>query len=131
MLEKDISTGIKDYLETLQAMGKLIYLRLNSGMFVMEHDGTKSVIRGCKAGTSDFLVIWQGDCYCSEVVHGDTIPNPIKFYFKSHEVIFLEVKTLKGKQNLAQIEFQKLVESQGHRYIIVRDVEAVVSLLGE
>ncbi len=124
--EATIKNSIADYLETLQAMGKLIYFRLNAGTFIMGSDGTKRVIKGCKAGTSDFLVI-----------------RLIKFNnsFMSHEVIFLEVKKSdweprkaaskrkKPDTEIAQEEFQKLVESQGHLYKIVRSVDEVIELL--
>ena len=110
--EGQIKNAIQDYLETLQNMGKLIYLRLNSGTFIMGEGKTKRVIRGTKAGTSDFLVLQRW--------YPQGAPNKVETY-----AIFLEVKTAKSKQNQAQIEFQKLVESQGHLYKIVRSFEEV------
>ena len=115
--EAQIKSGIANYLETLQAMGKLWYTRLNSGTFVMGEGKSKRVIRGTKAGTADFLVIRR--CYPLGA------PNKDEVF-----VTFLEVKTEKGRQNQAQIDFQKLVESQGHLYKIVKSVDEVISLLG-
>ncbi len=115
--EASIKGGISDYLETLQSMGKLLYWRLNSGVFIMGEGKSKRVIRGTKAGTSDFLVIRR--CYPLGA------PNKDEVF-----VLFLEVKRATSKQNQAQIGFQKLVESQGHRYIVVRSVDEVISLLG-
>ncbi len=115
--EAQIKSGIADYLETLQAMGKLWYCRLNSGVFVMGEGKSKRVIRGTKAGTSDFLVIRR--CYPLGA------PNKDEVF-----VIFLEVKTEKGKQNLAQKSFEEQVTSQGHLYKIVKSVDEVISFLG-
>ena len=116
MLEKDISTGIKDYLETLQAMGKLWYCRLNSGVFVMGEGKSKRVIRGTKAGSSDFLLLQRW------YPHG--APNKVETI-----AYFIEVKTERGRQNQAQVDFQKLVESQGHLYKIVRSVDEAIKLI--
>ncbi len=120
--EGQISTGIKDYLETLQAMGKLLYFRMNAGTFLTGGKDGQScrVVRGCKAGTSDFLVIAPENVALN------------RFF----SVIFIEAKKSdwnpnkkKTKTELAQEEFRKLVESQGHLYKIVRSVDEAITLL--
>lgn len=87
-----------------------IAIRLNSGKF---YQGTlKNTlnlgliltqlrhIEGCPEGTSDLLVIAP-----------------------KSKVIFVETKTLKGKQRDSQIRFQNAVENLGHIYILARTVE--------
>jgi hypothetical protein len=54
---------------------------------------------GLRAGASDLLVVLK------------------------NKVIFLEVKTPTGRQSEAQKIFQKIVESLGHEYYIVRSVD--------
>lgn len=41
----------------------------------------------------------------------------------SGEVIFIEVKTEKGRQSKEQIEFQECIEALGFRYMVVRSLE--------
>ncbi len=43
--------------------------------------------------------------------------------------LWIEVKTAKGKQSREQELFQKYVESNGHTYILARDVEQVKGVL--
>lgn len=43
----------------------------------------------------------------------------------------IEMKTAKGKQSPYQIEWQKLVEAQGYRYIVARSIEDFMTQLNE
>lgn len=56
----------------------------------------------CPAGTSDLLLIKNNG-----------------------EVVFVETKTLTGKQRESQINFQNAVEKLGHKYILARSVDDV------
>ena|SRR5271163_478836 len=44
-------------------------------------------------------------------------------------VVWIEVKTAKGKQSPAQVAFQKEVESEGHGYVVARSIEDVDNYL--
>ncbi len=115
--EGQIKLAISEFLEIGQAQGKWLYLRLNAGTYVMGKDTSyQRVIRGCKAGTSDFLVIKNSGWFY--YLNGERGNRMV-------EVLFIEVKTERGRQNQAQVDFQKLVESQGHSYKIVRSFEEV------
>ena len=48
---------------------------------------------------------------------------------KESEVVFVEVKTPKGTQSDNQKRFQKIVESLGYRYLLVRSLEQFKSLI--
>lgn len=60
---------------------------------------------GLRAGVSDLIVILSG------------------------KVVFLEVKTEKGKQSEAQKRFEEKVKSLGHEYFIVRSINEVKEAL--
>ena len=109
MTEHQIQKDCEDYLQRLQAMGKLMYLSLNSGFAFMFHGDKKYKIKLCPKGTADILVIKPCNL------------NP--------EVYFLEVKTDKGKQSEAQIKFQEDVELMGCYYRVIRSLDEVMELL--
>lgn len=43
---------------------------------------------------------------------------------------WIEVKTKTGRQSELQRSFQKQVEDAGHRYILARDLDAVIEAIG-
>ena len=45
-------------------------------------------------------------------------------------VVFLEVKTAKGRQTASQSHFQELCEILGHQYSVVRSVEDALEAVG-
>jgi len=107
--EAEIKYTIGEYLQYGENQLKWWYERLNCGNAFKEFGGDKYRIKLCREGTSDFIVV------------------------SPRGVFFIEVKTEKGKQSDAQIEFQAKVEAQhpGSRasYHIVRSLEEVEGLL--
>lgn len=92
-----VSSAIRDYLEHLEAMGKCIFNRINSGS--MSH-----TFKGARAGTADF-----------ECTFG---PNG--------KHVSIEVKSETGKQRDSQVIYQRKIEKLGGVYILaksIRDVE--------
>ena len=86
-------------------------LRANSGKFWQGQLSTLNgkqiltnlkAVKGMPEGTSDIICI---------------MPNG--------KIAWIECKTATGKQREAQIKFQKMVESLGHKYYIMRSVEDV------
>lgn len=75
----------------------IIFSVANESSNVKEQMYKKSI--GLISGVSDLIVITQS------------------------EVIFVEVKTPKGRQSPKQKEFQSKVEALGYRYLIVRSLE--------
>ena len=117
MLEKDTKYAVEQYLQILQNQGKLVFLRLNAGDFIVARGGKfERRIKGCPKGTADLLVIrkenWDG--VVSEC-----------------GVYFFELKSDKGKQSPEQKEFQVAVEAQCTEYHIIRSVEQVQEIFGE
>ena len=117
--EADIKRTVADYLEYAQNQGKLYYDRLNSGDFIEVRGQTRRRIKGCRAGTADFFVLkstllWDG-------VHITRIP--------SVRVIFLEIKSAKGKLRTEQKCFKTLVESQGAEFYVIRSIEDLQTIL--
>lgn len=105
--ESDLKRAVEDYLTFKMNSGKLWFARLNSGdFFVSDPAGLfRRRIKGCAAGTADFLVILNG------------------------QSIFIELKSLKGKQKDNQKEFEVIVKSVGAKYLLVRDVEEVIKVV--
>lgn len=50
------------------------------------------------------------------------------FCFRLGRIVFIETKTLKGKQRNSQIAFQTFVESSGTEYRIVRSLDDIRDL---
>lgn len=115
--EADLKRTVTEYLDILQNQGKLVWLRLNAGDFIEVRGNTRRRIKGCPAGTADIQVIvkwWpQG------------APNKWET-----RVVFIELKSEKGKQSPEQGAFQKIVEAQGASYFIVRELETLQEILG-
>ena len=114
MRESDLKATATEYLNTMQNLGRLVFLRLNAGAFPTQ---SGRWARGCPAGTADILVIKSEEpCYHCRA-------------FSYNTVIFIELKSAKGKQTLDQKRFQEMVEKQGSEYHIIRDFEELKTLV--
>jgi hypothetical protein len=102
MKESLIQSAIEQYLRVMENMGRLVYVKQNSGATKI---GDRFIRYG-KAGAPDFMV-----------------------YLSSGACIHLEVKNKKGKQNPNQLEYQAKVEKLGHNYCLVRSVDEVENLI--
>jgi len=118
--EADIKRAIDDFLQYGQNQGKWVFMRLNAGEFIEARGETRRRIKGCPVGTADFEVIKDPQSV-------NIFVRP--FAFQVTRAIFIEVKSLKGKQSKEQIAFQAMVEAQGAEYHIVRSVEELEAIL--
>lgn len=50
---------------------------------------------------------------------------------KGHHGLYIEMKTDKGKQSVAQVEFQKRVELQGYRYVVCRSLDDFMGVVND
>jgi len=117
--EADIKRAVDDWLQYKMNAGKLYYDRLNSGSFIEVRGKTRRRIQGCIAGTADFFVLMK-----------TVIPAfPTHIGVKSVRVIFLEIKSEKGRLRTEQKCFKTLVEAQGSEYYVVRSVEEIAEIL--
>ncbi len=116
MKEANLKKAVDDYLTILERQGKLLSFRLNSGDFVLSNpDGSyRRRIRGCRKGTSDFLVM---------VPHRN--PRDQGLYY----ALFLELKGEHGKQSAEQIEFEEHVKSLGGSYFLIRSLGQLIELI--
>ena len=57
--------------------------------------------------------------------------SDLTLFTKQGQTIFIEIKTPSGRQSAEQKHFQKVVESYGFRYIILRSVEDAERLIRE
>ena len=105
LTEAQIKRAVADFLEYGCNQGKWYSDRLQAGEFIEVRGKTRRRVKGCRAGTADFFVL------------------------KSGRVIFLEIKSPKGKQRPEQATFQKLIESEDAYYFIIRSVEELAEIL--
>lgn len=110
MTEADIKLAVADYLQYKQNAGELYYDRLQSGEFIEVRGGPRRRIKGCRAGTSDFFVIFTPWI------------NP--------RIIFLECKGEKGRLRPEQKEFRDLVEAQGAEFWVIRNLDELITIIG-
>lgn len=69
--------------------------------------------------------------YGKPIVIGIPGEPDLTLFTKTGETIFIEIKTPTGRQSEKQKHFQKVVESYGFRYIIMRSVEDAKKLIQE
>ena len=50
-------------------------------------------------------------------------------FFHQSKAYFIEVKTLKGKQQASQKDFQKHIEKQGAKYYVVRSLDEFIDVI--
>lgn len=114
--EAQIKKAVADYLDIGMVQGKWWYSRLNSGTTILSYitksgEQKKRAIKMCANGTADFVVVELGG----------------EGQFSNFQIVtFFETKTKRGKQTEEQIEFQRLVESLGCNYFLIRSVDDVI-----
>ena len=113
--EAQIKKAVSDYLTILQNQGKLWFERLNSGSILAKKGDRVYKVQLCREGTADFIVIFYW--------HPLGAPNK-----GSVVVWFFEIKDNKGKQTPAQVDFQRLVETQYCHYAVIRSVDEIMWL---
>jgi hypothetical protein len=109
--EAAVQKCVTDYLTAK----RILFFRMNSGAVVSEYKGKSRMIRYGTPGMSDLVAFplrWDKP-------HTWRLPG----------IIWLEVKAPNGVQSDAQKSFQALVESNGHRYAIVRSLEDLEAVL--
>ena len=98
--EADLKAICEEYLAILEKQGKLMFLRLNAGSWLLpNNDGTMRRVKGCRAGTADLLVL------------------------KSGRSIFVELKPPQGTANREQREFGYLAQYHGAEYHVAHSLE--------
>lgn len=117
MKEADLKLVVSEYLQYGHNQGRWYADRLNSGEVIVVAGQSRRRVKLCREGTADFMVIQK-----ATIVGLDRIEDCIR-------VIFLELKGNKGKQRPEQGAFQKVVESQGASYFIIRSIEDLENIL--
>ena len=103
MKEKDLVRQIREYLDLYEKMGRLYYIRNNTG--AVSNYGR--FIRFGKPGSSDFIV------------------------FTKQKPFFLEAKATKGKLSESQLTFKGAVRALGYGYFMVKDIKEVEQIIKE
>jgi len=110
--EGDVQRSVIELLKRLSVLA----FRMNSGKFALEHKGKQRFFRAGCPGMADVLafpwVKWSVDVKA---------PMPL----------WIEVKSSRGKQTEDQWLFQRLVERDGHSYLLARSAHEVYSWLKE
>lgn len=89
----------------------LLHHSPNEGLLVKRaSDGAKRKAMGVRAGFPDFIFLKSN-----------------RFY----HYLAIELKTQKGKQSEHQIAYQKAIEANGGKYVVVRSLEEFMSEINE
>ena len=126
--EAEIKNACEEWLQYQQNLGNLFYLRLNSGRAFVKRGDKYYAIQLCEAGTADFFVLKK------ETLPIHHIPCESRNLSQATEVvfariIFLEIKSAKGKLRTEQKCFKTLVEGFGAEYYIIRSIEELAEIL--
>lgn len=121
--EAEVKRGVTDYLEIMQAQGRLVYFRLNAGDFIEVRGNTRRRIKGAPKGTFDFIVIQPGQVHVEYIGKQYGPEVPVSF------VTFIECKSSKGKTTKEQDEFAAQVTKLHCRCHIVRSVDELQEVL--
>jgi hypothetical protein len=90
---------------TYPSLRGLLCYNLNNSQNAI--DGNRNKMKGLIAGRSDLVLYYCGEAY------------------------MIELKTLKGRQGDEQKAWQKLIESHGFEYFIIRDLKEFQQLVTE
>jgi len=112
LTESQIKHTCEIYLDTLKSMGELMWFRLNSGEWLVQHGSVRYKIQGCPKGTADCLIIKR---------NAHTMQFPW--------VIFVEYKKETGKMSAAQKIFETDITNMGPIYKVVRSFDELKELL--
>ncbi len=125
LTEGEVKRAINDRLEYAQNQGQLIFLRLNSGDFIEVRGDTRRRVRGCPAGTADYVVFQSTNhtLYYQSIPFGGCEP------VSACRVTFLEIKSSKGKQSPEQGAFEILAKMFNCRYFLIRDADELEGIL--
>ena len=117
MSEADLKYAVEEWLQYKMNAGELYFDRLNSGSVLVKRGEKVYRVELCREGTADFFVIRARRYFAN----APQIITP--------EIIFLELKSEKGKQRPEQGAFQRLVENCGAEYHIIRSIEELEEVL--
>jgi len=111
--EAQIQAAIMDYLAT----ERILAFRNNTGAMFGYHNGKKWAVRFGVPGMAD-------------IVSYPKLKRPSGAWTEIYDgILWIEVKAPKGKQSELQKDFQKLVESHGHTYLLATSVDEVMEFL--
>lgn len=99
--ESDLQISIVEWLQLVLAPGTIVHGSLNEEPSALRR--MLNAAMGARAGFSDLLIVGRG------------------------QLLFMELKTAKGRQEPSQVEFQRDVEALGWPYVIVRSVDEAIT----
>ena len=122
--EAEVKKAVSDFLTYAQNQGKLLFLPLNAGSFILTDAGgnIRRRVKGAPTGTADF-VVFQG--VRSEIRFDRQVLSSVI----ACRVIFLECKSSKGKQTLEQRLFEVEVGKHHCQYFLIRNADQIMDIL--
>jgi len=115
MSEREVQRAILGYL----CARRILAFRMQTGAHVAENKGRQRLIRYGAPGMADVLAFPLTAVGAGGVVIEGIMP------------LWIECKSAKGQQTPAQLSFQKIVEDNGHAYIVARSIDDVEKWLKE
>lgn len=115
MNEADVKKTCTEYLDYLENLGKLIYIRNNSFIgAITRPNGSKGFIRNGKPGSPDMFI------FCQDKRTGDA--KTLHIEFKAPKV---------GKLSPEQVKWRDVVVQWGHDWYKIQDVEELKFVLNK
>jgi hypothetical protein len=120
MKERDLQKLVMDYL----AAKHILTFRMQSSFTVSEYKGKKRAFRSGVVGMADILAFRKRR---AEYLQDAAIPGDYRFDIITP--VWIELKAPGGKQSDFQKSFQAQVESNGHRYLLIRSLDELEAQL--
>jgi len=108
--EGELKKAIEDNLQLRMNRGELFWDRLNSGAIFPHYGGKTYKVKLCREGSADIFVLAAGD-------------------MTGCRVLYLEMKTRKGKQGEEQRHFEEDVTMFGAQYALVRTFDEYLKVI--
>ena len=128
--EADVQRSVIELLKRLS----ILAFRMNSGKFALEDKGKKRFFRAGTPGMADLLACPKVNlCFFCGGKFGENLAV-CRACVADREakvplMLWIELKSSRGKQRREQELFQKVVESEGHTYLLVQSAAEVYDWL--
>lgn len=102
------------------------FCRMNTGSIMVGEGQSRRCFTSGRKGMADVLAL---PSHC--IYEGRSPVGVEHLRIEGPRILWLELKSPKGVQSLAQKEFQREVEAEGHTYLLIRDVRQLQTWLKE
>lgn len=118
--EDQIQAGVVAHVKLLANRPNVVVYHVPNGGYRWETTGARLKAMGVRPGVADLVFHWSA---------GGVVDTYIGRELPAAHVLYLELKSRRGKQSDAQSEFQREAESAGAIYEIANDLDQALEIL--